>query len=118
MCAMWINPAMMEVDYCCHHLHHATSWAWKLDKCCHRDTQREIGNHTWRLESTRENGYWRRAFGLLSECLQHTLDSKALLDRHWQSSAKYHKTWCSGVPSCARPKPLNARPTSSTKRSY
>ncbi len=27
MCAMWINPAMMEVDYCCHHLHHATSWA-------------------------------------------------------------------------------------------
>jgi hypothetical protein len=27
MCTMWINPAMMEVDYCCHHLHHATSWA-------------------------------------------------------------------------------------------
>jgi hypothetical protein len=27
MCAMWINPAMMEVDYCCHHLHYATSWA-------------------------------------------------------------------------------------------
>ncbi len=26
MCAMWINLAMMEVDYCCHHLHHATSW--------------------------------------------------------------------------------------------
>ncbi len=26
MCTMWINPAMMEVDYCCHHLHHATSW--------------------------------------------------------------------------------------------
>jgi hypothetical protein len=74
--------------------------AWKLDKCCHRERERERERERKPYmkvrKHKRENGYLR-AFGLLSECLQHSLDSKALLDIHGQSSAKYHKTWCSLV---------------------
>jgi hypothetical protein len=56
--------------------------AWKLDKCCHRERERERERKPYMKvrKHKRENGYLMRAFGLLSECLQHNLDSKALLD--------------------------------------